>query len=50
MGGNQVEVASRVRANQDKLAAELGKRFDFIVAERELPVRSSLEGLPPIQT
>ena len=31
MGGDQVDVATRVRANQEKLAAELGKRFDFIV-------------------
>ena len=31
MGGDQVDVATRVRANQEKLVAELGKRFDFIV-------------------
>jgi len=31
MGANQAELANRIRANQEKLAAELGKPFDFIV-------------------
>jgi choline dehydrogenase len=31
MGNNRVEFATRVRANQEKLAAKLGGQFDFIV-------------------
>jgi hypothetical protein len=40
----QEDFASRIRANQEQLSANLGGQFDFIVCGPERPVPSSPGG------
>lgn len=49
MDKNQMEIAARIRANQEKLAAELRGQFDFIVCGAGTSGPVIAGGLPPIQ-